>query len=726
MNITKDTVEGSVEDRRMLQSNDVCMDNKERRAKINAFTPNGLLPNKVSFLTKELDRDRCYELEKRTTLLLNQILPNQYSEIQRNSVVSYLQRLIMNSVSCQVFTVGSVPLKTYLPNGDIDLTIFSYNQDLKDSLVHEVDNQIAHNHLFKCSIILIKAWCFHESRILGANRGLISSYALEVLVLYIFHIYSDIFPFSGPLEVLFRFLDFFSKFDWKNYIVSLLGPVPINSLPNMMVERPLNDCGELLLGRDILIALKALYGVTRRTQEPFVSKHLNIVDPLCENNNLGRSISMGNLYRIKSAMALGAERLVRLFECTKEKITTEFDYFFKNTWDSHENGHWRDLHDRNLFGRNNTSPVNVMNASNYLPFLSPPPPLPGFPPPPPPPHGFEHAIPYGVPPVNVPSRSYNMLYSGHDKSNEGFCSKKNMDGASSSCNSSSWSNSSGTSIVTSNDQDNQLSSHVKWPLSVHNSSRFSPGSSQRGVDNPIPTFPPIVTYVPLNCMNMTVDPTNLNSAQKSSQLNTFPVANYSSLGVTSNPCVLTIVPDILKADFLSHLMNLNYGRICENPQLQGHFPYLPAAIVPPFHYPMDVAPMRHSNFLNNMPHVPPPPHQQPKQFPHHGFNPSSKKRRARRHRRSGGIVTFQIDPMSYQKKMSYPIITNDTSFQASISDSNSDKINIVPDNNHDTSVISNGTNEASNQGEYSNKMENVEGDSEVPSPHQSPTTDSPG
>ncbi|CAL0327475.1 unnamed protein product [Lupinus luteus] len=320
MNITKDTVEGSVEDRRMLQSNDVCMDNEERRAKINAFTPNGLLPNKVSFLTKELDRDRCYELEKRTTLLLNQILPNQHSEIQRNSVVSYLQRLIMNSVSCQVFTVGSVPLKTYLPNGDIDQTIFSYNQDLKDSLVHEVrcilecernnknaefhvkevryihgqvDNQIAHNHLFKCSIILIKAWCFHESRILGANRGLISSYAVEVLVLYIFHIYSDIFPFSGPLEVLFRFLDFFSKFDWKNYIVSLLGPVPINSLPNMMVEPPLNDCGELLLGRDILIALKALYGVTRRTQEPFVSKHLNIVDPLCENNNLGRSISMG-------------------------------------------------------------------------------------------------------------------------------------------------------------------------------------------------------------------------------------------------------------------------------------------------------------------------------------------------------------------------------------------------------------------------------------------------
>ncbi|XP_019437394.1 PREDICTED: uncharacterized protein LOC109343514 isoform X2 [Lupinus angustifolius] len=783
MNITKDTVEGSVE---------------ERRAKMNAFTPNGILPNKVSFLTKELDRNRCYELEKRAELLLNQILPNQYSETKRNSIVSYLQRLIMNSVPCQVFTFGSVPLKTYLPYGDIDLTAFSQNQNIKDTLVHEVrrvleseiknknaefhvkevcyiqgevpilkclvdifvvdisfnqtsglctlcffeevDNLIAHNHLFKCSIILIKAWCFHESRILGANRGLISSYGLEVLVLYIFHIYSDIFAFSGPLEVLFRFLDFFSKFDWKNYIISLWGPIPISALPNTMAEPPRKDCGQLLLGRDVLIAWKACYGFTRRSQEPFVSKHLNIVDPLCEKNNLGRSISLGNLYRIRSAMALGAERLMRLFDCTEEKLIAEFDYFFKNTWDNHGHGHWIDYHYHNLFIRYNPSPVNVMNPS-YLPFPSPPPPLPGFPPPPlpslpppppplpsfpppppPPPPGFEHAIPFGVPQVYVPSGSYNMPYSGHDKSSEGFCSEKNMDGASSSCNSSSWNNSSGTNIVTSNVQDNQLSSNVKWPMSVHNSTRFSPGSSQRGVDNPRPTFPPTMTCVPLNHMNMNSDPTNLNSAQ-------IPVANYSSLGATSNPCVLIPpVPDVLKADFFSHLMNLNHGRLCENPQLQGHFPYPPAAIIPPFHYPVDVAPMRHSDFMNNVAQVPPPPQLssiRPNQFPNHGFNPSRKKRHARKHKKSGGIGTFLLDP----KRISY-LNKNEASFQASISANNSDNVNIVPDNNQDKPVINDGKNEASNKGECSqsasNKMENAEGDSTDPSPHQSPTTDSPG
>ena len=66
-------------------------------------------------------------------------------------------------------------------------------------LVLQVDNLINQNHLFKRSIILIKAWCYYESRILGAHHGLISTYALETLVLYIFHVFNN--SFAGPLEV---------------------------------------------------------------------------------------------------------------------------------------------------------------------------------------------------------------------------------------------------------------------------------------------------------------------------------------------------------------------------------------------------------------------------------------------------------------------------------------------------------------------------------------------
>jgi hypothetical protein len=64
----------------------------------------------------------------------------------------------------------------------------------------QVDHYINQNHLFKRSIILIKAWCYYESRILGAHHGLISTYALETLVLYIFYLFNN--SFSGPLEVM--------------------------------------------------------------------------------------------------------------------------------------------------------------------------------------------------------------------------------------------------------------------------------------------------------------------------------------------------------------------------------------------------------------------------------------------------------------------------------------------------------------------------------------------
>lgn len=79
-------------------------------------------------------------------------------------------------------------------------TIFLiFQRSLTNYLFFQISALISHDHLFKRSIILIKAWCYYESRILGSNHGLISTYALEILVLYIFNLYNN--RFSGPLEV---------------------------------------------------------------------------------------------------------------------------------------------------------------------------------------------------------------------------------------------------------------------------------------------------------------------------------------------------------------------------------------------------------------------------------------------------------------------------------------------------------------------------------------------
>jgi hypothetical protein len=126
------------------------------------------------------------------------------------------------------------------------------------------------------------------------------------------------------VQVLYRFLEFFSNFDWEKFCLSLWGPVPIRSLPDMTgnlyvslylinqlliksvpydhscyaAEPPRMDSGELLLDKSFLDKCSTAYGVAPRTQEnqgqPFVSKHFNVIDPLRANNNLGRSVSKGN------------------------------------------------------------------------------------------------------------------------------------------------------------------------------------------------------------------------------------------------------------------------------------------------------------------------------------------------------------------------------------------------------------------------------------------------
>ncbi|CAJ1974668.1 unnamed protein product [Sphenostylis stenocarpa] len=65
----------------------------------------------------------------------------------------------------------------------------------------------------------------------------------------------------------------------------------------MEAEPPRNNCGELLLTQQFLNACEFNYGVLCSSKElnekPFVSKYMNIVDPLLANNNLGGSIHKG-------------------------------------------------------------------------------------------------------------------------------------------------------------------------------------------------------------------------------------------------------------------------------------------------------------------------------------------------------------------------------------------------------------------------------------------------
>uniref|UniRef100_A0A0E0F1T9 Uncharacterized protein n=1 Tax=Oryza meridionalis TaxID=40149 RepID=A0A0E0F1T9_9ORYZ len=332
-------------------------------------------------------------LEAAAGAVVARIQPNPPSEDRRAAVIAYVQHLLRCTVGCQVFPFGSVPLKTYLPDGDIDLTAFGHSSDeilakqvqavleseearkdaefeVKDvqyihaevklvkcivqniivdisfnqfgglctlCFLEKVDQKFEKNHLFKRSIMLIKAWCYYESRILGAHHGLISTYALEILVLYIFHLFHG--TLDGPLAVLYRFLDYYSKFDWDNKGISLYGPISLSSLPELVTDSPDTVNDDFTMREDFLKECAQWFTVLPRNSEKntqvFPRKFFNIVDPLKQSNNLGRSVSKGNFLRIRSAFDFGARKLGKILQVPDNFTVDEVNQFFRNTLKRH-------------------------------------------------------------------------------------------------------------------------------------------------------------------------------------------------------------------------------------------------------------------------------------------------------------------------------------------------------------------------------------------------------
>ncbi|XP_057513302.1 uncharacterized protein LOC130795287 [Actinidia eriantha] len=372
----------------------------------------------ISVPSSSIGPGRWARAEEATQKIVGLVQPSAVSEERRRGVIDYVRRLIKGRLGCEVFPFGSVPLKTYLPDGDIDLTAFG-GASVEDALMNDVvsvleaednnraaefiikdvqliraevklvkcivqnivvdisfnqlgglctlcfleqvDRHIGKDHLFKRSIILIKAWCYYESRILGAHHGLISTYALEALVLYIFHLFHA--TLNGPLAVLYRFLDYFSKFDWDNYCISLTGPVPISLLPDTVVQKPENGGTGLLLSSDFLRNCADMFSIPKGVDvnsRKFSRKHLNIIDPLKENNNLGRSVSQGNFYRIRSAFTYGARKLGQILLQPEDNIVSEIRKFFSNTLDRHRSGQRPDVQD----------PVPMSSHNGFVPACS--------------------------------------------------------------------------------------------------------------------------------------------------------------------------------------------------------------------------------------------------------------------------------------------------------------------------------------------------------------------
>lgn len=203
-------------------------------------------------------------------------------------------------------------------NIGVDVTVNQLGSLASMYFLEEADLIIGRHHLLKRSILLIKSWCQHDSvahcgrPIIGAKDGMLSSYAISVLVLYLFNKYPK-GSFVHPLVVLRAFLLTYSNPEvWdSDCIITVGGAVPYHSgshgvykwqslLPSVQNQFQTQQ-----------MKVKSMINTIGR-EDGFPVRAFNIEDPIDPGNNLGMSIQKRNISTIQVCTNISASAVDQL------------------------------------------------------------------------------------------------------------------------------------------------------------------------------------------------------------------------------------------------------------------------------------------------------------------------------------------------------------------------------------------------------------------------------
>ncbi|MCO5587938.1 hypothetical protein L7F22_041891 [Adiantum nelumboides] len=139
----------------------------------------GLLPGgsaSLFFYSEPFD-EKWSKCELITAGLIQGIQPSRQSEGKRRAIIDYVERLIQRHFNCQVSTYGSVPLKTYLPDGDIDLSTFSWLPHSSELWANELRHLLKHEEHIKHA-----KFCVREVQIINAEVQIVKCLVDNVIV----------------------------------------------------------------------------------------------------------------------------------------------------------------------------------------------------------------------------------------------------------------------------------------------------------------------------------------------------------------------------------------------------------------------------------------------------------------------------------------------------------------------------------------------------------------
>lgn len=255
----------------------------------------------------------------------------------------------------------------------VDVTDNQGGSVAASALLEEADMLIQQNHLFKRSLLLLKAWAWCETprlvgkRVLGAQKGGLTSYGLSVMVLHLFSLRSSADDLLHPVDVFIRFFEVYSEFDWTRHCLTLDGPVAFDEIreyrpsdsaqsedsarsrlqplvhkvlahlsPGLDTEktvrvrgRPTERFGRKSDSQDG--APHPVPAASEATGIPAIAhfpvRDCNIQDPLNALNNLGHSVTKSSFKALENALQQGRQQLqtFRLLPASPETFSPHSD-----------------------------------------------------------------------------------------------------------------------------------------------------------------------------------------------------------------------------------------------------------------------------------------------------------------------------------------------------------------------------------------------------------------
>ena len=340
--------------------------------------PYGSYPVKTYLNDADIDITICFKSKKSNKMIidipiktidatmskLKEEMENKNKDLEKDLITDI--KMIMADIRL---------LKCNIDNINIDITINNFAGLYKIIFINSIEEQIKHKYkilqsykdtsysdkkgnLFRRTFLLIKAWFFYEGHLMGSNVGLMATYTLEILVIYIFNFYY--YEINNEFEGFVKFFEIISEFDWDNKIISLYGAFSkydfykkledynkfiqeeeVKGKKNVVNEpfwyldeneeqstiKENSDKKEpLFYIKDIKrfvyylnkgMEISYLYKEGNIISKNNFTKEINVLDPLNNHNNLGKSISFHSKSRIKSVMLYTRKKLNNILEMRK-------------------------------------------------------------------------------------------------------------------------------------------------------------------------------------------------------------------------------------------------------------------------------------------------------------------------------------------------------------------------------------------------------------------------